>query len=219
MISIGILGGSFDPVHRGHVALARHARRLLNVDRVLLLPCAVPPHKPGRALAARFHRLEMLYLATEDQPGLCVSTLEIAGGGVHFTIDTLRALRGQTPALAPVFVCGGDALADIASWRDYESLLDEFDFAAVIRREDAGGERRTDWPAAVRRRLTPLPRAAGITPGEGGRVFTLDGLVPAVSSSLVRSRCAAGDAIDELVPARVARYIQRHRLYSEEAAR
>lgn len=219
MSSVGVLGGSFDPVHRGHVALAREARRLLNVDRVLLLPCAAPPHKPGRTLAARFHRLEMLYLATEDQPGLCVSTFEIARGGVHFTIDTLRALRGRTPAVAPVFVCGGDALAEIASWRDYESLLDEFDFAAVIRREDAGGERRSDWPESVRRRLSPLPPAIGLAPGAGGRVFTLDGPVPAVSSSLVRDRCAAGDPIDALVPARVARYIQRHRLYSEEAAR
>jgi nicotinate-nucleotide adenylyltransferase len=161
----------------------------------------------------------MLYLATEDQPDLCVSTFEIARGGVHFTIDTLRALREQEPALAPVFVCGGDALADIASWRDYESLLAEFDFAAVIRPEDAGGARRTDWPEEVRRRVSPLPPVVPIAPGAGGRVFELDGPVPAVSSSLVRGRCTAGDAIDALVPARVARYIQRHRLYTEEAAR
>ena len=93
MTTVGVLGGSFDPVHRGHIALACHALRTLGLDRVMLLPCADPPHQPDRALADRHHRLEMLYLAAEDRHGLQVSTLELAQRGVRFTIDTLRALR------------------------------------------------------------------------------------------------------------------------------
>ena len=219
MIPVGVLGGSFDPAHRGHVALAGHALRTLGLERVLLLPCADPPHKPDRSLAARYHRLEMLYLAVEDRRGLHVSTFEIARGGVHYTIDTLRALRSGTPPLDPVFLCGSDALADIASWREHEALLAEFDFAAVIRPNDAGDPRDPGWPDVVARNVAPLPRAGEAALGAGGRVFGLEMPALAVSSSLVRARRASGRPVGDLVPARVARYIQRHRLYSEEVAR
>jgi nicotinate-nucleotide adenylyltransferase len=216
---VGVLGGSFDPVHRGHVELACSALRTLGVERVLLLPCSDPPHKPQRALAARYHRLEMLYLAVEDRPGLEVCTHEAARGGVHYTIHTLRALRSGTPPLAPVFLCGSDALADVGSWREHEALLAEFDFAAVIRPDDSGRSREARWPEVVLRRFAPVPLAGEPALGSGGRIFQLEVPAPAVSSSLVRSRAASGRPLDDLVPARVARYIQRHRIYSEEETR
>jgi len=219
LTTVGVLGGSFDPVHRGHVALACHALRTLGLDRVLLLPCADPPHKPDRALAARHHRLEMLYLAAEDRQGLLVSTYELAQRGVRFTIDTLRALRSGSPSLDPVFLCGSDALADVTSWREHEALLAEFDFAAVIRPDDAGNARDRGWPDSVARRVAPLPAVGGPGLGKGGRVYCLDLPALAVSSSLVRTRLASGQPVSDLVPARVARYIQRHRLYSEEVPR
>ena len=219
MSAVGVLGGSFDPVHRGHVALACHARRALGLEKVLLLPCADPPHKPDRVLAARHHRLEMLYLAIEDRPGIEVSTAEIALGGVRYTIDTLRALRSASPSLAPVFLCGSDALAEVGSWREHETLLAEFDFGAVVRPADAGGPRPSDWPEIVTRRVSPLPSKGEAGLGGGGRVVPFDMPGVAVSSSLVRARCVSGKPPVELVPARVARYIQRHRLYTEEAAR
>ncbi len=214
-----MLGGSFDPVHRGHIALACHALQALSLDRVMLLPCADPPHKPDRALAVRHHRLEMLYLATEDRPGLVVSTFELAQGGVRFTIDTLRALRSGSKRLEPVFLCGSDALADVTSWREHEALLAEFDFAAVVRPDAAGHARDTQWPELVVRRVTPLPFAGEPGPGHGGRVYRLDAPALAISSSLVRTRLASGRPVSDLVPARVGRYIQRHRLYSEEVSR
>jgi nicotinate-nucleotide adenylyltransferase len=214
----GVLGGSFDPVHRGHLALAGFALRAFRLSRVLLLPCAQPPHKPGRALAARYHRLEMLYLAAEDRQAVDVATIEIAQDGVHFTVDTLRALRAVSPSRNPVFICGSDALADVASWRDYKSLLAEFDFAAVIRPDDRGEPREPRWPDEVLRRVMP-PTADCARLGEGGRVYRLDMPALAVSSSLVRARRTAGLPVEDLVPARVARYIQRHRLYAEEGPR
>ena len=218
-MTVGVLGGSFDPVHRGHVALACHAVRTLGLERVILLPCADPPHKPDRALAARYHRLEMLYLAAEDRQGLQVSTFELAQRGVRFTIDTLRALRSGTPSLNPVFLCGSDALADITSWREHDVLLAEFDFAAVIRPDDLGAPRGQGWPDSVARRVAPLPTAGEPELGRGGRVYRLDFPAPAVSSSLVRTRRASGHPVSDLVPNRVARYIHRHRLYSEEGSR
>lgn len=215
----GVLGGSFDPVHRGHIALAWHALRTLELERVILLPCADPPHKPDRALAARYHRLEMLYLAAEDRQGLHVSTFELAQQGVCFTIDTLRAFRRGTPSFDPVFLCGSDALADVTSWREHESLLAEFDFAAVIRPNDTGTAPERGWSDSVARRVATLPTSGGSGLGAGGRVYSLKLPALAVSSSLVRTRLASGQPVLDLVPTRVARYIQRHRLYSEEVPR
>ncbi len=214
MTRVGVLGGSFDPVHRGHVALALQALRTLGLDRILLLPCADPPHKPDRSLAARYHRLEMLYLAVQDRAGLQVSTLEIAQGGVRYTIDTLRALRDGSPSVAPVFLCGSDALLDFPSWRDYEALLREFDFAAVTRSRDDGAPVDPVWPPVIANRVESLPAEGRV--GEGGHVYVLPMPEVAISSSTVRARSAAGMRLDDLVPASVARYIQRHRLYSEE---
>ncbi|HEX4824846.1 MAG TPA: nicotinate (nicotinamide) nucleotide adenylyltransferase [Candidatus Polarisedimenticolaceae bacterium] len=216
MTAAAILGGSFDPVHRGHIVLAAGARRTLGVERVFLLPCAEPTHKPGRRLAARYHRLEMLALATEGVPGLAVSTFEIARGGHRYTIDTLRALREE--GLRTVFLVGSDALAELDSWRDYTELLAEFDFGVVERPDEVGHARGATLPEAVRERLHDLP-ATGPPPGKGGRIFRLAVDTLPVSSSLVRQRRFEGRAIGDLVPPRVARYIQRHGLYEEEAHR
>jgi nicotinate-nucleotide adenylyltransferase len=201
------------------LALACRARRALGLARVLLLPCAEPPHKPERTLAERYHRLEMLYLAVEGWDGLDVSTFEIARGGRHYTIDTLRALRAGTPPLAPLFLIGSDALADIGSWRDNDALLAEFDFAVAVRPEDDAGPRPRPWPENVMRRLAPTAAGGDQAMGAGGRVFRLAIPTMPVSSSLVRQQRARGESLDDLVPARVARYIQRHALYTEEARR
>ena len=217
MTAVGVLGGSFDPVHRGHLELAFRAKAALDLRSVVLLPCAAPPHKPERALAAAYHRLEMLFLAVEGWTGLGVSTFEIARGGVRFTIDTLRALRDADPSAPPVFLLGSDALAEIASWRDYETLLAEFDVAAAVRNDGEESARRRAWPESVARREIAGSAASDL--GAGGRVVAIAAELPAISSSLVRRRRAAGFAVDDLVPARVARYIQRHRLYLEEGRR
>jgi nicotinate-nucleotide adenylyltransferase len=217
--AVGVLGGTFDPVHRGHLALARRARSALGLARVLLVPCADPPHKPERTLAERYHRLEMLYLAIEGWEGLEVCTYEIARGGRHYTIDTLRGLRREQPSLAPVFLIGSDALADLASWRDYESLLAEFDFAVAMRPESETDPLRYPWPEPVTRRLVSTHVPGDETMGRGGRVFPLAIPTIPVSSSLVRRQRAAGESLADLVPARVARYIHRHGLYAEETRR
>jgi nicotinate-nucleotide adenylyltransferase len=212
MSALGVLGGTFDPVHRGHLALAAGAAAALRLERVALLPCSVPPHKPNLPISAAYHRLEMLYLAAEGWEGLRVLPFEIERGGVHYTIDTLRALRelGEEP----VFLIGSDALAEIETWRRYAELLAEFDFAAVMRSRDPVSPAAPPFPDDVARRLTDVDALDPRAPlGRGGRIVRVPLDPPAVSSSQVRERAAAGDPIDALVPARVARYIQRHRLY------
>jgi len=121
---------------------------------------------------------------------------------------------------APVFLVGGDALAEIETWREHLALLAEFDLAVVERRPVAGVEIEAPWPESVRGRLTPFPLSDGVPGlGAGGRIVRLPVELPAVSSRQVRARRAAGAPVDDLVPDRVARYIQFRRLYRQEAAR
>jgi nicotinate-nucleotide adenylyltransferase len=161
----------------------------------------------------------MLYLAIEGWEGLGISTFEIAQGGLHYTIDTLRALRTGMAQFTPVFLLGSDALADLGSWREPESLLAEFDFGVAVRPEGDDGPQPRPWPAYIRRRIAPMPEGAGPAVGAGGRVFQLAIPTVAISSSLVRHARADGAPLDDLVPARVAGYIRRHGLYLEEARR
>ena len=219
MSAFGVLGGSFDPVHRGHLTLAAGALTAFGLDRVLLMPCADPPHKPLRTLAARYHRLEMLNLAVEGWGGLCVSTYEIARGGVHYTIDTLRSMRDASRGRHPVFLLGSDALSEVGSWRHFAELLAEFDFGVTMRPEVDRTSGTAAWPAGVADRLVPPADLPDATTGAGGRVFSVPIEALPISSSLVRSRVEAGQTIGDLVPPRVARYIQRHGVYVEEARR
>ena len=205
--TVGVLGGTFDPVHEGHLHAASSVRAALGLPRVVLLPCARPPHKPGTS-ASDADRLEMLRLAVADRPGLEICTWEIDRGGTNYTIDTLRALRRER-GWDPVFVVGTDALVDLPSWRQPEALLAEFDLVVV----DRPG--RSADPTGPR--VLPWTGAADL--GRGGRVFRLALAPRDVSASEIRRRCAAGEPLSDLVPPAVARYIRERKLYSPEAAR
>jgi len=215
---VGVLGGTFDPVHLGHLAMAETARRLLGLERVLLMPSAIPPHKSPPKLTPARHREAMLRLAVEDRPGLEVHTLELDSGGVCFTVDSLRRLRAGPPALRPVFVLGMDSLLEIGTWREHRSLLREYDLAVIDRPGSA--------LATVRDRLLPEvlgalveisgpAAAAAALHGDhpGGRVFHLPMDPVPVSSTEIRRLAAAGGNLDGLVPPAVARYIRSNALY------
>lgn len=220
---IGVLGGTFDPVHLGHLHAAECFRTVFEPDRMLLVPCAVPPHK-SRRLTSTEHRLTMLQLATEGAPGLEVSTVEISRGGTSFTLDTLRSLAGSHGS--PMFVVGMDSLFDIHTWKGYADLLRDFDLVAVDRPgrdlELAGAELdREVVPRLVAVRFEPgagrqLPHPP---PGAGGRVYHLPIPPVPVSSSDARAAAESGAPLDGLVPPSVARYIQQQRLYGQEGTR
>lgn len=198
---LGLFGGSFDPVHNGHLALAESAARGLRLDGVWLIPTAIQPHKRGGPVASDAHRLAMVELAAAERPGLRACAIEIDRGGVSYTIDTLRAVRAEQPEAELLLLMGADTLRDLPAWRE---------------------------PAEVLRLATPAVAArAGEAPDTG--VLTL--LAPAerirevaastfpmpptpVSSSEVRRRVAAGEPIDGLAPPAVVRYLQAHRLYT-----
>jgi nicotinate-nucleotide adenylyltransferase len=184
---IGIFGGTFDPVHRGHLAVARTALRRLKLDRLIFIPAGVPPHKQRRPLAAFRHRFAMLKLATAGEPRFAVSRLEAKG--VHYSIDTVRRMKRRLKAGDRLFfVIGADAFSEIPTWRESKKLLHACEFA-VATRPGAALEKVSD---AV---VHPL------------RVHNR------ISATQVRAAARRGRPLAKLVPSSVAQYIKRNDLY------
>src|SRR5206468_1856750 len=130
---IGVLGGTFDPVHSGHVALALAVRQRLGFDRVDLVPSHSPPHRPSHRPAPSWHRWAMVVLACWDAPGLHASDREIRRGGLSFMLETLRSYRDHSPAAEPILVLGADAFAELPDWREPRSVVSEFGILVVNR--------------------------------------------------------------------------------------
>ncbi len=219
---VGILGGTFDPVHLGHLQLSEAAATCLGLDTVFLIPSSIPPHKaPERITPAEF-RVAMLQLALTDRPRLALSTMELDRGGVSYTIQTLREIRNGPRPYQPVFLVGSDALSEIDTWKEYEAILSDFDLAVVERPDRTGAGTAglpPELPAMVRSRLVSLPAdidAIDPPPGTGGRIFRLPVRPVAISSTKIREQAAAGNSLAGLVPESVAKYIQDHRLYRRE---
>jgi nicotinate-nucleotide adenylyltransferase len=194
--SIGILGGTFNPPHRGHLALARHAQSELGLDRVLLMPANSAPHKGEREDPGPQRRLAMCRLAAKDEAALEACSLEIERGGPSYTVDTLRAIHAIHKEAKLTFIVGADMARTLPSWREPQALVELADLA-VAEREDAGRE-------DVLRALAPL----------SARVGFLKMPLVEISSSIVRERVSDGESIAGLVEPAVAEYIAEHRLYS-----
>jgi nicotinate-nucleotide adenylyltransferase len=210
----GILGGTFDPVHEGHVAAAEAACAALALDRVLLIPSHLPPHRPAQPRASAFHRFAMVSLAIGSHPRLSASDVELEVPGPSFTAVTLRRLldRGYR-ASQLFFIIGTDAFAEIASWRDFPAVLDLAHFVVISRAGQSFDvlDQRLPW-LAPRLRAAGEPVAVGEV-GPGCRVFLVNAATPDVSSTVVRDRAARGDTLAGLVPPEVERHIRAHGLY------
>jgi nicotinate-nucleotide adenylyltransferase len=199
---IGFLGGMFNPPHIGHLALARTAAERLGLERVLLTPALVPPHKPARGDPGAEHRLRMCRLAVLDESRLEVCTLELERPGTSYTVDTLRSIHASDPDAELTLIVGADMARTLGSWRDPREILG---LARIAVAERDGSTRQQVLDA-----LTPL--------GGENRIVFLQMPRHDVSSSLVRRRLMAGESIDELVDAEVAGYISAHELYGRKPA-
>jgi nicotinate-nucleotide adenylyltransferase len=199
---IGILGGMFNPPHAGHIALARSAASELGLQRVLLMPVLVPPHKPAKWDPGAEHRLHMCRLAVQGDPHLGVSTLELERPGPSYTVDTLRSIHASNPDADLTLIVGADMALTLGSWREPNEILR---LARLAVAERDGSARRRVLDA-----LAPLG-------GEDRTVF-LEMAPHDVSSSVVRRRLTAGEPIEEMVGAEVAGYIAEHELYGRRPA-
>ena len=203
MGDIGILGGTFNPPHMGHLVMAQEAFEQLGLDRVLLMPVAVPPHKEAREDPGAAERADLCRLAVGDDDRFDVSTLEVDRGGASYTVDTLRLFHDLEAEHDLIFIVGGDMAQSLPAWREPEAIL-ALARLAVAERE---GVRRED----IARRLEPLHN--------GDRVLFFDMPRIDVSSSAIRRRVAEGRPIRYLVPDAVAAAIAERGLYREAAGR
>lgn len=205
---IGVFGGSFDPVHIGHLIVAESCREQARLDRVLFVPAATQPHKQDRRLAAPQHRVEMLRLATCGHDAFDVSTTEIDRGGVSYTIDTLTTLAAAHPDDTLCLVLGPDALAGLPTWREPARIVAAAEIVAVERES-------VDDIAA----LATEPRLAALLgPDRAARIAGTRVRVPAIGirSSDLRAALAAGHSIRYRTPRAVERFIDSHGLYSRQ---
>ena len=198
---LGIFGGSFDPVHNGHLLLAECCREQCRLDEVWFLPAAAPPHKVGHVLAPAKARVEMLELAISGHEAFRVSPLEIDRGGVSYTVETLRAMSSQEPQAALFLLMGADSLRDLPSWREPAEIL-ALAVPAVVRR--AGSAEPDFGPLAS---LVDAKRLDAIQASQ----VTMPQME--LSSTDLRQRAKEGRSLRYRIPRSVEKYIETQGLY------
>lgn len=197
---LGIMGGTFDPIHQGHLVCAEQTREAFDLDAVVFIPTCQPVFKRGQRIAPAHHRLEMCRLATLDNPYFDVSSLEIDRGGDTYTVDTLRILREHYPANVELyFIAGADAISSIAHWKNAAEMGALARFVGVD---------RPGYELSEAQRMAIIQEAQGITLS----FITIEAI--ALSSSELRKRMEAGKSIRYLTPRVVADYIACHSLYT-----
>jgi nicotinate-nucleotide adenylyltransferase len=212
---VGILGGTFDPVHCGHLDAARAARGRLGLDVVLLVPSHVPPHRPVRPVASSFHRFAMAALAVNGIDGLAASDEELCAAGTSYTADTLERHRDRM--LEPVqifFITGVDAFAEIETWHRYPAVLDMANFVVVSRPGYDVRDLRARLPALASRMINARSFYGS---RREPSILLLDASTEDVSSSAIRLRLARGLSVTGLVPPAVEAHIRKHHLYGPDA--
>lgn len=212
---IALFGGTFDPVHRGHLAVARRAVRRYRLDRVLFAPADLPPHKLKRPLTPFFHRLAMLALAVSGEGRFVVSAVDAAGKRTRasYSIETVRRLKRHLKKGDRLsFLIGMDAFKDIAIWHRPEALLQECDFVVASRPGFSLKDAFDALPARLRRKAVPDRKRQAIALGKT-TVYLMGGVRVPVSATQVRAAARRGRSLKGMVPAAVAKYIKRASLY------
>ena len=213
-MTLGILGGTFDPVHNGHLAAADAAQQALQLDTVMLIPSHVPPHRQDPVGATSEQRYEMAALAAAERPGWSASRIEVDRNGPSYTYDTLVQL-GETLSVGSqfFFILGADAFAEITTWSRYPAVLDLAHFVVVSRPGITLDSLRERVPSAFKHHPPCPPSRLHDLGSEETRVILVEATTPDISSTDIRRRVRAGQSLSRLVPDSVAQYISTHRLY------
>ncbi len=214
---IALYGGSFDPVHAGHLAVARNLAGLFALDEVLFIPAHVAPHKRGRRMTPALQRYAMLALATQGEPRFRISTVELDAPERPYTVETLAHFRESLGREARLFfVMGADSWEEITTWREWERVLGLASTIVVTR---PGYELKTGHvPEEIRARVVDVRgRHEAVEVSEVGsdevKIFFSDAAVVDVSATEVRRAAARGESLENLVPPAVAEFIRKYRLY------
>jgi len=200
LVRLGIAGGTFDPIHIGHLIIAEVARQECHLDKVLFIPTGIPPHKTSYAVTPAVHRYEMVRIAIMDNPYFEISDIEVKREGFTYTVDTLRELRGIYPGNAEFFfIIGSDTLPEIKGWREASQVVKYCHFVVYSR---PGYD-------VVEREARLLRESMGAS------IYTVQGPLLDISSTDIRDRIKQGKSIRYLVPPAVEEYIYKNRLYMQ----
>ncbi len=225
MKRVGILGGTFDPPHLGHLRAGEVARQALSLERVLYIPAADPPHKQNDGVTDASHRVRMIELALADEPGFDVSRVEVDRSGPSYTIDTMEVLQSELPDARFYFIMGSDTFREIRTWRKWENFLSSYSIVVQRRPEVPDLPVVDDAPSGpLRDVLTDRPELSGrmiaVAPDaiahEEEGIFVLQSAMLSVSSTAIRESVGRGGSIRFLVPDPVAAYVEHHHLYEKE---
>lgn len=199
---VGLLGGTFNPVHNGHVSMAYIALYEFLLGEVVFVPLGLPPHKKDELIASSDHRLNMLRLATQNENRFTIDTLELERTGFTYTVDTLEALRKAHPNNEYYYIIGADTLYELTGWRRFERVNALTSFICVLRPgvDDAGAR---SYAQTLNERL-------------GCRIYVARDKGPDISSSLIRQLMADSRLTSGLLPESVAKYIRLHHIYAQE---
>lgn len=232
-MNIGLFGGTFDPIHRGHIALARAARERCKLSRILFVPAGIPPHKQLQPLSDFAHRYAMIALATAQEKDFLPSLLEApaatdsgaerarktSAAKLNYTIDTVRRIKQSFKKADRLFLLIGiDAFKDIAKWHQAEALFQECEFLVASRPGFSLADVANALPASLRpRQEVTLPfhkqTAAGDLVLRGVTIHLLDGVYQPISSTAIRGAAAAGKSLTRFVDPGVGEYIKKMGLY------
>jgi|SRR5579859_3929532 len=198
---VGVLGGTFDPVHYGHLVIAEEVYAALDLAEMVFVPAGHPPHKP-ESVAAAHHRLAMLELAIANNPHFSISRVDLERPGPSYTVETLRLLRQQWgKQTALYFLIGWDSLEDFLTWRDPAGILEHVSYLVAVRRP--GYAEESGYRASLEARL----------PGIMQRLLVVPAPQLEISSTALRERVAEGRPIKYQLPERVEQYIEQFGLY------
>jgi nicotinate-nucleotide adenylyltransferase len=208
---IGIFGGTFDPIHCGHIDIARAAESALGLTRIFVIPASVPPHR-AQPLASAYHRFAMVAMTVAGRPGWRASDLELRFDAPSFTSGTLKRFHERGYSASELFfVIGADAFTEIGAWKDYPDILDRSHFAVVSRPGCAVAQLPARLPLlAPRMAHPPLDQLSQVDP----LIILIDAWTADVSATAIRQRRTSGQSIAGLVDLSVQQHIEQHGLYS-----
>jgi nicotinate-nucleotide adenylyltransferase len=223
---LGVLGGTFDPIHEGHLYIARSVQEIFSLSKILFVVAATPPHKPPKTLVDPIHRYAMVSLATAGERCFVPSPIELEPGASPYSVDTMSRIAresGQDPGDI-YFIAGGDSLREVKSWRESEKLLTSYNFVFVLRPGSGKGDYREFLPEKAWPRLRDCPRpdpeeirlrTEEIRGGTTG-LFVVDIGAPDISATEIRQLAASGKDFSGSVPGAVKEYILKMQLYGAQ---
>jgi len=217
---IALYGGTFDPVHAGHVAVARRVSQLFEIEKVLFIPAQMAPHKIGRPVTEPIHRYAMLALATQDDPQLSISTFELDAPDRRYTVDTVAHFqRVLGDATELFFIMGADSWSEITTWREWERLLSMTNHIVVSR---PGYEPVTTQVGRISERIVDVRGGKSPVRTEGAnKIFFTDVVMKDVSATNIRRLASEGrvEELTGLVPGPVLEYIKKYGIYRTDEAK